>query len=344
MFCLSETFQTNPKIIAASDGSVSSSIRAYGWTCCLPHGQHLATNHRPIFGHCPSSFHAEAYGLLSYLRFLYRVIQYTQSPLPKQNIIYTDSAILIEKLGEIRKWLYFFPSTTMDSDWDVLQQIIFSLRLFPSLPEIRFIQGHQDDNCPYTTLSLPAQLNVDADHLAGSYIPCLDENPTIITTTAGSAVSLHLLSGTITTKYRSAHHKAASMDPIQHYIQTKNKWSDDKFASINWIAHGHSVHRFYHKKQFIVKFVHKWLRLGRLTSKYKKHHLPTCPTCSHEIEDGEHFLHCTDHPQWKSDMFHALRNYVNKIPPRTFVGDLLITGLSKWLHNEPAIFSDFPPI
>ena len=86
----------------------------------------------------------------------------------------------------------------MDSDWDVLQQIIFSLRLFPSLPEIRFIQGHQDDNCPYTTLSLPAQLNVDADHLAGSYIPCLDENPTIITTTAGSAVSLHLLSGTIT--------------------------------------------------------------------------------------------------------------------------------------------------
>ena len=129
---------------------------------------------------------------------------------------------------------------------------------------------------------------------------------TIVTMIAGSAISLHLLSRTITTKYRSALHKAASMDPIQHYVKTKNKWSDDEFALINWIAHGHSVRRFYHKKQFTVKFVHKWLPLGRLTSKYKKHHLPTCPTCSHEIEDGDHFLHCTKCPQWKLDMLRTL--------------------------------------
>ena len=160
-FHLLETFQTNTKIITASDGSVSSSIGAYGWTCSLPHGQCLATNHRPVFGRFPSSFHAEVYGLLSYLQFLHRVSQYTQSPLPKQSIIYTDSASVIEKLGEIRKWPYFFPNTTMDPDWDVLQQIIFSLRLFPSLPEIHSVQGHQDDNHPYTTLSLPPQLNVE---------------------------------------------------------------------------------------------------------------------------------------------------------------------------------------
>ena len=158
---------------------------------------------------------------------------------------------------------------------------------------------------------------------------------------AGSADSLHLLSRTITTKYRSALRKAASTDPIQHYIQTKNKWSNDKFALINWIAHGCSIRRFYHKKQFIVKFVHEWLPLGRLTSKYKTHHLLTCPTCSHEIEDGEHFLCCTNRPQWKSDMFCALQIYFNKTPTRPNLGDRLITGLSKWLCNEPAIFSKF---
>ena len=131
----------------------------------------------------------------------------------------------------------FLPQHHNDLDWDVLQQIIFSLCLFPSLPEI------QVDDHPYTTLSLPAQLNVDADHLAGSYIPRPNENPTIVTMIAGSAVSLHLLSRTITIKYRSTLRKAASMDPIQHYIQTKNKWSDDEFALINWIAHGCSVCR-----------------------------------------------------------------------------------------------------
>ena len=67
VFHLLETFQNNPQIIAASDGSVSSFVRAYGWICSLPHGQHLATNHGPVFSHLPSSFHTEVYGLLSYL-------------------------------------------------------------------------------------------------------------------------------------------------------------------------------------------------------------------------------------------------------------------------------------
>ena len=270
--------------------------------------------------------------------------QYTHSPLPKETILYTDSASVIAKIGEIKKWPYFFPNTTMDPDWDVLQQIITSHRLFPSLPILCFAKGHQDADCPYVTLSLPAQLNVDADHFTRSYAPRPNENPTIVPMIAGTAVSLHLPSGTTTTKYRSVLHKAASMDTIQHYIQNKNNWTNAEFASINWVIHGHSVCCFYHKKQFIVKFVHEWLPLGWLSSKYKKHHLLTCPTCSHDIKDGDHFLCCTERPQWKSDMFRALCNYFDKTPTRPFLGDLLITGLSKWLHNEPAIFSDFPPL
>ena len=33
-----------------------------------------------------------------------------------------------------------------------------------------------------------------------------------------------------------------------------------------------------------------------------------------------------------------------RTPTRPFLGDLLITSLSKWSHNEPAVFSDFPPL
>ena len=145
----------------------------------------------------------------------------------------------------------------MDPDWDVLQQIITSRRLFPSLPVLRFAKGHQDVYCPYAALSLPTQLNVNADHLAGSYAHRPNETPTIVTMIAGTAASLHLSSGTVATKYRSVLRKAASTDTIQQYIQTKNKWTDAEFASINWVAHGRSVRRFYHKKQFIVEFVHE---------------------------------------------------------------------------------------
>ena len=107
----------------------------------------------------------------------------------------------------------------MDQDWDILQQIITSFCLFPLLPEIHFVQRHQDDDRPYITFSLPAQLNVDTDHLAGRYTTRPNENSTIVTMIAGSAVSLHLLSRTITTKYRSALRKSASTDPIKHYIK-----------------------------------------------------------------------------------------------------------------------------
>ena len=190
-----------------------------------------------------------------------------------------------------------FPNATMEPDGDILQQIITICRLFLYLPVLHFGKGHQDADCPYVTLSLPAQLNVDADHLARSYAPRPNKNPTIVPMTAGTAVSLLLSTGTTTTKYRSALHKAASTDTIQCYIQSKNKWTNAEFASINWVTHGCSVRCFCHKKQFIVKLVHDWLPLGRLTSKYRKHHLSTCPICSHEIEDSDHFLCCHERPQ-----------------------------------------------
>ena len=114
----------------------------------------------------------------------------------------------------------------MAPDWDVLQQIITSRSLFPSLPVLRFVKGHQDADCPYAILPLPAQLNVDADHLAGSYAPCPTENPSIVPMIAGTAASLHLPLGTITTKHRSALRRAAGTATIQHYIQRKHNWTN----------------------------------------------------------------------------------------------------------------------
>ena len=207
-------------------------------------------------------------------------------------IIYTDSASLISEINKIEKWLYFFPNTMMDPDWNVLQQIVTSRRLFPSLPVLQFVKGHQDADCPYATLPLSPQLNVDADHLAGSYAPCPTETPSIVLMIAGTAASLQLPLGTITTKHRSTLHRAAGTDTIQHYIQSKHKWTNSEFASINWIAHGRSAQCFYHQKQFIVKLINEWLPLGRLTSKYKQHHLSTCPSCPHDVEDADHFLRC----------------------------------------------------
>ena len=42
-------------------------------------------------------------------------------------------------------------------------------------------------------------------------------------------------------------------------------------------------------------------------------------------------------------MYSAFHTYFDKTPTRPFLSDLLLTGLSKWLRNKPAIFFDFLP-
>ena len=108
----------------------------------------------------------------------------------------------------------------------------YSRCLFPSLPALQFVKGHQDADCPYATLPLSAQLNVDADHLAGRYAPHPTEKPTIVPMIEGTATSLQLPLGTITTKHRSALCRAAGTDTIQHYIQCKHKWTNAEFANL----------------------------------------------------------------------------------------------------------------
>ena len=95
------------------------------------------------------------------------------------------------------QWAHYYQSATMDADWDVLQAIITILRGFETPPAIEHVRGHQDDKTAYQDLDLPAQLNVDADELAGGYKYNPDQNPKYVPLIAGSVVALHTKNGTI---------------------------------------------------------------------------------------------------------------------------------------------------
>ena len=76
-------------------------------------------------------------------------------------------------------------------------------------PKIFHIKGHQDDHKAYDELSLPAQLNVDADALANAYV---QQNPTKDYTRApmlpANGAQLHLPQGTVTFQLKTAIQKA----------------------------------------------------------------------------------------------------------------------------------------
>ena len=186
----------------------------------------------------------------------------------------------------------------MESDWDVLQAIVTELKRFNNPPPLIHVKGHQDDQMAYNQLTLPAQLNVDADHLAAEYIYKSHQDPRFVPLITGSTAILHSASGTINSRYRQNIRKLASQPVMKAYICERNDWTDHTFRLVDWTAHGTSVRTQYNRKHFIVKFVHNWLPLGKLISKYKPYYPAKCPSCSHVLEDRSHFLRCPKQKIW----------------------------------------------
>ena len=145
-------------------------------------------------------------------------------------------------------WPYYYPNATMSPDWDVLQSIVSLLREFPKTPHLIHVKGHQDNNQTYAQLSMPAQLNVDADKLAGDFEYRPSDDPTIAPLIAGNSVSLQCPTGTISSKYRQNIRKMKSAPIMRQHICHKNSWTKSEFALVDWKSHGMSVRKHYIKK------------------------------------------------------------------------------------------------
>ena len=112
---------------------------------------------------------AEAYGFLSWVQFLNLLHKYHTIQWPEylQLYQYTDSESLLIRINKLQMQEIPPPNMTLLEDWDIVSMIVDILNQLPSY-ELHHVKGHQDDNEQVTELPLPAQLNVEADHLAGS--------------------------------------------------------------------------------------------------------------------------------------------------------------------------------
>lgn len=247
-------------------------------------------------------------------------------------------------MGKQVQYPSYFPNATMKSDWDILQAIRSAMLLFPVLPTLTHVYGHQDNQMAYDSLPLPAQLNVDADFLAGSYEYGPTDDPTTPPRIGGNGAQLHCKSGTITSNYRRALRKIHSAPIMKKYLCSNNRWTHDQFDLVDWNLHGTSIRQHYNRKHFVTKYIHDWLPVGKLIKRYDGKYISKCPSCDHDQEDRLHFLRCTSRPEWQKEMFTALRMYFAEKPTRPALGDILIEAMKSWLSDQPVIHSGFPPI
>jgi hypothetical protein len=194
----------------------------------------------PAQGMQPSSYRVEGYGMLSLLRFIFRLLSFCGSE-PRCAAIHSDNSALITRIAKQLRHKHCYPNDTISSDWDVLQAIVATLRLFPQLPLVSHVKGHQDNVVAYAQLPLEAQLNVDADAAANLFQIEHGATRYIVPLIAGNSAQLFINNKTATYGYVKTIQNAYAYRRLYTYIGQRNKWDDTTLATVDWTSLGTHV-------------------------------------------------------------------------------------------------------
>ena len=259
-----------PGFSAASNGSVLYKTNgSFGWILATNSDERLAEAYGPVRGYRPTSYRAEAYGLLSVLRFIKRIHDYCNTTADTRTwTVTSDNLSLVDIINDtaddeskplgLHDWTNWdtgkvdiddgdlastntfangLPNPTLEPDWDVLHEIKWTLHQQLQGGKLIHTKGHQDDKQKYATLSLLAQLNVDADKLAGLYQDRhRAAHPTVLLF-PHTAAQVHIPEGTITSRLPFTLRLVEHGPPLRNYIRTKNQWTKAEFDYINWDSH-----------------------------------------------------------------------------------------------------------
>ena len=187
---------------------------------------------------------------------------------------------------------------------------------------MQWIRGHQDNKQPYEKLSLPAQLNCDADSLADDYFtqnPAIQHAKAPILPTTGCQLHLykHGTLSTITRKLKRELRIARTAPALKNYLIKKFEWTETIWQDINHKAFSQALNKQAKHYSTILKHVNRINPVGRRVHKYDKKYPPNCPSCDLPEEHYDHVWKCTGRQPWKRTFQQQLRKGLQawKTPP-----------------------------
>ncbi len=238
---------------------------SFGWVLSSQDGTVLARCSGPAPGH-ESSFRSEGYGMLSAARFLQHLFEYCHETRAGPFQFITDNQGLIRRVMTSLAYDSPYPNSTLDADWDVVNEIVTTLQKMPIQHSFQHVKGHQDDKTEYADLPLNAKLNVDADAEAGEYRYNYPESRPRVPRLPSNPAQLHIRGITVSSHYRTEIEKASSLHQLRAYIQEKNKWTQTEMDYLNWAAERKALGRMSARKTQLTKMCHKILPTATITS------------------------------------------------------------------------------
>lgn len=301
-------------VVITSNRSAKDFHGKFGFVGATNLGARFIRNSGEGPGYQTNSFRAEAYGSLAVVLVIVQIFDYCYTILPSNLHLYSDSLSAIKTIRQYRQYPEFYLNATLDPEWDVFQKIIFLLRQFENGVPIDYVKSHLEEKTLYHLLALEEQLNVNADAMAGQYQYEPDESRTHVPIIHGTGAQVTFPGSTITSKLKRLLRRICKTEPLKLYICRKQKWDDDEFSLIDWESHGTAMQQHYRQKVFFVKFIHDWLPLGRLVSRYRIGITEHCPACGYHNEDRDHMLTCSEDAGWVEDCITELHHWFINFP------------------------------
>mmetsp|Transcript_21360 Transcript_21360/g.48164 ORF Transcript_21360/g.48164 Transcript_21360/m.48164 type:complete len:307 (-) Transcript_21360:187-1107(-) len=294
MATILKSIATNVPLYVISDSSATEKRMTFGWILSTTKGQRLASSHGSCAGR-PSSLQAEASGILSSSLFI-MILQSQYHCIFHQGKLgfMADNLELITRLNDHRRYTKPYPNTTLGAEFDLTKQIHL-LHTEHQLPSsFRHVKGYQDQTTDYAKLDLPAQLNCDANQLAGRYyyhcdavfykhIDLLPSCPEMLT--------IHKVD--VTSQYKKQLMRAYTEPRYMAHHQQRFHWDHTTVSSIAWRVLKIALQRI-HCPTLCTKVCNDLLPTNRILYQWGHlgHHL--CPLCSSK-ETTEHMIIC-GHP------------------------------------------------
>ena len=334
-------FSLLPQFFAGCDGSAKFGTHgAYGWTISPHLEERAATGMGPSRGASIDSYQAECSGLLSILRFLIRLAEFTSMYEQWCGVIGTDSQRLLDRL------FTKLPSVSSDlprtlavldpllPEWDLLVEIQHSLRVLPGMSVI-YVKGHQDSRRPVDQLPLMAQLYVEADALATLYQTQYGSHRPQVLMSPGAGAHLVSSSGAITDKFKEVILERSTSPELRKYIQEKNAWPEATMEMINWLSHGKAFRSHLHCRVHLSKLLHECLPTSHQLNKYGGAHR-NCPACGHADETRDHIIRCPapSRAERRREFLRAVTQFHSEYRTAPLLAHVLQSALEDWLQTD----------
>jgi hypothetical protein len=224
-------------------------------------------------------------------------------------------------------------ATCLHLEWDIVSAFHEIHSMFPWLPHLQHVKGHQDDHSNVEDLDLPTLMNIEADKLATIALKGGKSRP-IVPFDPSTGVMLTLGGIVITRQIESTIEQYEHTAPLQKYYIKRFNWSATILKTIDWDGFSMAYTKFPRTRTFFSKFGWKKLPTGKRLHPTSSSYDHRCPSCDKDFECDSHVFCCSHllQKQWRTDLINSIHDkYGSYIDP-----DLLTVakiGLNSYLQN-----------